>query len=63
MLDFQNSFDIMSKSNARCLGGEIGRRKGLKIPRINVRAGSTPAQGTILNLKSQSRLAFFMPVK
>ena len=30
-----------------CLGGEIGRRKGLKIPRSKERAGSTPAQGTI----------------
>ena len=30
----------------RCLGGEIGRRTGLKIPRSNIRAGSTPARGT-----------------
>ena len=29
------------------LGGEIGRRKGLKIPRPNGRAGSIPARGTI----------------
>ncbi len=27
-------------------GGEIGRRKGLKIPRWQHRAGSTPAPGT-----------------
>ncbi len=27
-------------------GGEIGRRKGLKIPRPNGRAGSIPAPGT-----------------
>ena len=27
-------------------GGEIGRRKGLKIPRSNIRAGSSPAPGT-----------------
>ncbi len=28
-------------------GGEIGRRKGLKIPReLNSRAGSSPAPGT-----------------
>ncbi len=31
----------------RCPGGEIGRRKGLKIPRPKGRAGSTPAPGTI----------------
>ena len=30
-----------------CPGGEIGRRKGLKIPRWKHRAGSTPAPGTI----------------
>ena len=29
-------------------GGGIGRRKGLKIPRANTRAGSSPAPGTIL---------------
>ena len=30
-----------------CPGGEIGRHKGLKIPRtLSVRAGSTPAPGT-----------------
>ena len=28
-------------------GGEIGRRKGLKIPRWQHRAGSSPALGTI----------------
>ena len=31
-----------------CPGGEIGRRKGLKIPRPYGRAGSIPAPGTIL---------------
>jgi hypothetical protein len=30
-----------------CPGGGIGRRKGLKIPRSQGRAGSTPAPGTI----------------
>ena len=30
-----------------CPGGEIGRRKGLKIPRWKHRAGSIPAPGTI----------------
>jgi hypothetical protein len=29
-----------------CPGGEIGRRKGLKIPRRKLRAGSSPAPGT-----------------
>ena len=29
-------------------GGEIGRHKGLKIPRRKLRAGSSPAPGTIL---------------
>ena len=29
-----------------CPGGEIGRRKGLKIPRWKHRAGSIPAPGT-----------------
>ena len=28
-------------------GGEIGRHKGLKIPRRQLRAGSSPAPGTI----------------
>ena len=31
----------------RSPGGEIGRRKGLKIPRPHGRAGSIPAPGTI----------------
>ena len=31
-----------------CLGGEIGRHKGLKIPRLYGRAGSIPALGTII---------------
>ena len=30
-----------------CPGGEIGRHKGLKIPRRKLRAGSSPALGTI----------------
>ena len=35
-----------------CPGGEIGRRKGLKIPRWQHRAGSIPALGTIIIEKS-----------
>ena len=31
----------------RCPGGGIGRHKGLKIPRRKLRAGSSPAPGTI----------------
>ncbi len=31
----------------RCPGGEIGRHKGFKIPRLSSRAGSSPARGTI----------------
>ena len=37
-----------SFSSSRCIispGGGIGRRKGLKIPREQSRAGSTPALG------------------
>ena len=30
-------------------GGEIGRHKGLKIPRRKLRAGSSPALGTNYN--------------
>ena len=30
----------------KCRCGETGRRKGLKIPRCNNRAGSNPASGT-----------------
>ena len=40
----------MIKFDARP-GGEIGRHKGLKIPRRKLRAGSSPALGTITCLK------------
>ena len=33
-----------------CPGGGIGRHKGLKIPRQQWRAGSSPAPGTISKL-------------
>ena len=36
------------ESTAPCPGGEIGRHKGLKIPRQKCRAGSIPALGTII---------------
>ncbi len=45
-----------------CLGGEIGRRKGLKIPRSKGRAGSTPAQGTI-NQKPLTKMSGFFLCK
>ena len=39
---------IFTKKISRSIspGGGIGRRKGLKIPREQSRAGSTPALGT-----------------
>ena len=33
-----------------CPGGGIGRHKGLKIPRLNGRPGSSPGPGTIFNI-------------
>ena len=44
------TFHIMNK-NEFSPGGEIGRHKGLKIPRRKLRAGSSPALGTIKNEK------------
>ena len=41
-------FDSGLSLQRLCPGGEIGRRKGLKIPREQSRAGSSPAPGTIL---------------
>ena len=43
------SASIIFKNMHACPGGEIGRHKGLKIPRLNGRAGSIPALGTILS--------------
>ena len=37
-----------SASKKICPGGEIGRHKGLKIPRRKLRAGSSPALGTTI---------------
>ena len=46
-LSFTSS-NLVDASIISCRGGEIGRHKGLKIPRIyNVRAGSIPALGTL----------------
>ena len=47
------NFSKISKSRkilieqTNCPGGGIGRHKGLKIPRRQLRAGSSPALGTI----------------
>ena len=41
------SASILLQRLEQCPGGEIGRRKGLKIPRGQPHAGSTPAPGTI----------------
>lgn len=43
ILKLRNTF--IEKTN--CPGGGIGRHKGLKIPRRQLRAGSSPALGTI----------------
>lgn len=45
-----------------CLGGEIGRRKGLKIPRSKGRAGSTPAQGTKIKRALRESVTLFFYV-
>tara|TARA_B100000242_G_scaffold212667_1_gene154785 strand:+ start:95 stop:241 length:147 start_codon:yes stop_codon:yes gene_type:complete len=37
---------LVNKKSGSSPGGGIGRRKGLKIPREQSRAGSTPALGT-----------------
>ena len=46
-----NSFLIFAQEiliiETNCPGGGIGRHKGLKIPRRQLRAGSSPALGTI----------------
>ncbi len=39
-----------------CPDGEIGRHKGLKIPRGQLRAGSTPAPGTIKTMTYEPQL-------
>ena len=45
-------------------GGGIGRHKGLKIPRGKLRAGSSPAPGTIFYFFtiSSSRVSITQPV-
>ena len=50
---FIGSTPIAASVNKNCCrGGGIGRRKGLKIPRIfYIRAGSTPALGTLMGIE------------
>ncbi len=42
-----DKMDIGLLNSVLCPGGGIGRHKGLKIPRRQLRAGSSPALGTI----------------
>ena len=41
---------LIDKTN--CPGGGIGRHKGLKIPRRQLRAGSSPALGTTQDINT-----------
>ena len=45
-----------------CRCGGIGRRKGLKIPRSNIRAGSSPASGTTKIVRNFLAIFFLPPV-
>ncbi len=47
--------------NLYCRCGGIGRRKGLKIPRSNIRAGSSPASGTTKIVRFYLAI-FFLPL-
>ena len=49
---------VVIKYLSRC--GGIGRHKGLKIPRSNIRTGSSPVSGTI-KASSHLRACFFVP--
>ena len=40
-------------------GGGIGRHKGLKIPRRQLRAGSSPAPGTMLSIFLRIKIGFY----
>ena len=54
-----NRCRVFKKINCRC--GGIGRRKGLKIPRSNIRAGSSPASGTTKIVRNFLAI-FFLPL-
>ena len=46
VLNFQRTKIKKNIKKTNCPGGGIGRHKGLKIPRRQLRAGSSPALGT-----------------
>ena len=50
VLNFISKTRLVKKliEQTNCPGGGIGRHKGLKIPRRQLRAGSSPALGTII---------------
>ena len=54
---------IPAKNQPPCPGGEIGRRKGLKIPRGKLRTGSIPVPGTNLLLGQNTLQLSGMPVR
>ena len=47
VLNFSTYLNQEKYKKTNCPGGGIGRHKGLKIPRRQLRAGSSPALGTI----------------
>ena len=49
-IDKQSLFDYNNKAPKTRRCGEIGRRKGLKIPRWQHRTGSSPVSGTSVTL-------------
>gem|GEM_PF-5004337 len=55
--------DLRKHEPAKSPGGEIGRRRGLKIPRWQHRDGSIPFPGTILNgSKSTTYTLLLLPL-
>ena len=55
-----NTSEVFNLIISRRCGG-IGRRKGLKIPRSNIRAGSSPASGTTKIVRNFLAI-FFLPL-
>ena len=56
-------YEVSCSTVQYCLDGEIGRRKGLKIPRWKHRAGSIPAPGTMLKEQSSKSLLTYLNPK
>lgn len=50
VLNFNHTEIKTNIEKTNCPGGGIGRHKGFKIPRRQLRAGSSPAPGTIIIL-------------